>query len=72
MKPADVNPENESVVWQTLYGDEPRKRRIKYKFNVYETYTEKTPSVQDSRLSWRRIGGDILRAGIAEHYKERL
>ena len=25
MKPADVNLENESVVWQRLYGDEPRK-----------------------------------------------
>ena len=25
MKPADVNPENESVVWQRLYGDEHRK-----------------------------------------------
>ena len=33
MKPADVNLENESVVWQRLYGDEPRKP-IKYKFNV--------------------------------------
>ena len=33
MKPADVNPENESVVWQRLYGDEPSKPN-KYKFNV--------------------------------------
>ena len=33
MKPADVNPENESVVWQRLCGDEPRKLN-KYKFNV--------------------------------------
>ena len=33
MKPADVNHENESMVWQRLYGNEPRKP-IKYKFNV--------------------------------------
>ena len=33
MKPADVNPKNESIVWQRLYGDEHRKP-IKYKFNV--------------------------------------
>ena len=33
MKPADVNPEDESIVWQRLYGDEPRKAN-KYKFNV--------------------------------------
>ena len=33
MKPADVNPENESVVWQRLYGDEPHMP-IKYKFTM--------------------------------------
>ena len=33
MKPADVNRENESVVWQRLYGDEASKP-IKYKFKV--------------------------------------
>ena len=33
MKPADVNLENESVVWQRLYGDELCKPN-KYKFNV--------------------------------------
>ena len=33
MKSVDVNLENESVVWQRLYGDEPRKT-IKYKFNI--------------------------------------
>ena len=33
MKPADVNRENESVVWQRLYGDKTSKP-IKYKFKV--------------------------------------
>ena len=33
MKPEDVNPENESVVWQRLYGNESSKP-IKYKFKV--------------------------------------
>ena len=33
MKLADVNPENESVVWQRLYGNESSKP-IKYKFKV--------------------------------------
>ena len=35
MKPADVNRENESVVWQKLYGHESSKS-IEYKFNVDE------------------------------------
>ena len=33
MKPVDVNTENESVVWQRLFGDEISKP-IKYKFKV--------------------------------------